>query len=693
MTLFDLAAWLLPSRNPVTPVIRANSDSPGWIHDDAESQKAWLAWQEQRLQDIACDEVTQEGAPYRIEGVTRVGICLHKNTMVSRVVFDVDNHDGARTPNEVAAIADKFDEWLGATAVRFTSKSGTGLHLFYALSSPIPVAMWLRWINSWGFNKAGEPEAFPKTEKLSQAWLPNLPNDKGGDTWVQGTPEFAVLWELPEFVDDEAKAPSDIPPTTTDTAYGRKILKDEEELLSSAKEPGRHDQLYRTVCALSRRVAAEVISEADARATIARATAANKQDQEPKSYGMENTIRDAWAEGAKEPTPIPEKALTKSTVGIFRDWNAVLANPLPIMPYLIDGICKEKTLLLVTGKAKSKKSFLVAQMALCLASGEPFMGHKIAHPYRVVVLNLEMDQGDYEQRLRDITKKLVLADGRLVGQYRTWFSPDGESPRRDELERLAGNCEVFVIDCYYSLVGDENDIVIGKETIEVIKALMAKGRSVILVHHDKRGLSGDQEVVDRGSGTTVLSRAMGAMVSIGKSVDEDYDCIEVEGRSVVNFKPLAIKLEDGALVAYHGKKTEMKTSKNRVRKEPPKLTDDQCLALLRNGPMQKKAFEDKLDDEWHLGRAETRRLVFRLIDQGKIVKKLEKAKGGKMMVELPDLTFATLAEQPSGNPGQPSPVTLAVAPSPLGGARPTLVTASEPTLAAEVQPANVEGPL
>lgn len=336
--------------------------------------------------------------------------------------------------------------------------------------------------------------------------------------------------------------------------------------------------------------------------------------------------------------------------GVFRDWKAMKENPLPETPWLINNICKERSLLMVTGKAKSKKSFLSAQMALALSTGTPFLGHKVSRQYRTCVLNLEMDEGDYEGRLMNMVKALTIPETSL-DKFSVWSSPTYETPTLEELETLAGTNEVFIVDCYYTLVGDENDMQLGKKTVAVLKKIMAKGRTVVLVHHDKRGLSGDQEIVDRGSGTTVLSRAIGTMMSIGKSIDDGFDCIEVDGRSVVNFKPLAVRLENGALVPYGGKKTEMKTSKNRLRKEPPAVSDEKILELLDVGEMSKKEFEKLVDDEFIHSRDKTRELISRLVREGKILACQERKKGGKMMVSKSNLGDLGGSPIPQPSPG------------------------------------------
>jgi putative DNA primase/helicase len=71
------------------------------------------------------------------------------------------------------------------------------LHCLYALAEPMPVEQFVEWAKGWGFNRRGDIECFPKTVKRSQVWLPNEPNENGGDAHRGGTPESCVIKELP----------------------------------------------------------------------------------------------------------------------------------------------------------------------------------------------------------------------------------------------------------------------------------------------------------------------------------------------------------------------------------------------------------------------------------------------------------------------------------------------------------------
>src|SRR5690242_12873153 len=56
---------------------------------------------------------------------------------------------------------------------------------------------------------------------------------------------------------------------------------------------------------------------------------------------------------------------------------------------LVEGILHEGETILIVGRPKMGKSRLVQQLALSLSRGEAFLGHRIAEPRRVLLVDLE----------------------------------------------------------------------------------------------------------------------------------------------------------------------------------------------------------------------------------------------------------------------------------------------------------------
>jgi P4 family phage/plasmid primase-like protien len=194
----QLLEWLLPycENNTVCVMYpKGKSDGPGWVNGQEDSQRAINAYRAGSLASESFDSITQDGKQYRITNGSRLALVPHLEREVSRICFDFDDHDG---DGGNVHLADRIDRFLGAKSIRFTSKGGKGLHCFYALAEQMDIESFIEWASAWGFNRRGDIECFPKTDKRTAVWLPNDPNDRGGDTYQCGTIESCVLSQLPD---------------------------------------------------------------------------------------------------------------------------------------------------------------------------------------------------------------------------------------------------------------------------------------------------------------------------------------------------------------------------------------------------------------------------------------------------------------------------------------------------------------
>jgi hypothetical protein len=199
MTIDRLALldWLLPHCEAVTASLRyckGASDGPGWVNGEQDVARAVSAFRAGTLASEQFASITKDGRRYTIAAASRLGLVPHRDGMVGRFCIDLDDHgdDGGNVH-----LAPAIDRFFGAESIKFTSKSGKGLHCFFALAEPVPVEWFIAWAGAWGFNRRGDIECFPKSAKRSQVWLPCEPNDDGGDAWVGGSFEACVIQVLP----------------------------------------------------------------------------------------------------------------------------------------------------------------------------------------------------------------------------------------------------------------------------------------------------------------------------------------------------------------------------------------------------------------------------------------------------------------------------------------------------------------
>lgn len=192
-----LLDWLLPHCEPGTASVmypKGKADGPGWVNGEADMARAVAAYRAGALTAEQFSSITQDGKQYVVAGGNRLGLVPHRDGLVALFCLDFDDHEG---DGGNVHLANAIDRFLGAESIKFTSKGGKGLHCHYALAEPMPVETFVEWAKAWGFNKRGDIECFPKTPKRSQMWLPNEPNEDGGDAYRGGDFDSCVIAALP----------------------------------------------------------------------------------------------------------------------------------------------------------------------------------------------------------------------------------------------------------------------------------------------------------------------------------------------------------------------------------------------------------------------------------------------------------------------------------------------------------------
>jgi len=233
---FALMDWLAPNCEPDRVCLlypkKGSSLSPGWVMGCTDATRAMIAYRDGSLASESFQSATRNGKPYRIHGAVRLGLVPHRNGRVLVFCIDLDDHTGDGGTIHLAAAINRF---LGAEPVVFTSKGGKGLHCFYRCAAPMNAQAFVAWAKAWGFNRQGDAEVFPKTIKNTQAWLPNEPNEQGGDAFVSGTFDSCVVHSLPQA------------PTARLTTTTLNFLR------GFVREPGRNDALNKTAFELGKK--------------------------------------------------------------------------------------------------------------------------------------------------------------------------------------------------------------------------------------------------------------------------------------------------------------------------------------------------------------------------------------------------------------------------------------------------------
>jgi hypothetical protein len=118
------------------------------------------------------------------------------------------------------------------------------------------------------------------------------------------------------------------------------------------------------------------------------------------------------------------------------------------------------------------------------------------------------------------------------------------------------------------------------------------GAAVIYTHHNQKGLSGDRKLVDRGSGSGILSRDYDTMISLSPHVQEKLIVVETLTRNYPSPPPLSV-MQDGTFRIMNIKPEEL-TSK--TANEKKNMTMLEAMMRVRNAEIIHEGESLKAED-------------------------------------------------------------------------------------------------
>ena len=216
----------------------------------------------------------------------------------------------------------------------------------------------------------------------------------------------------------------------------------------------------------------------------------------------------AWREDMADDLP--------ADVTLSEVWN----NMPPLKEELIPGILRVGHKMLLAGPSKAGKSFLLINLAISIAEGVDWLGHKCRQG-RVCYINLELDSASCYHRFKEIYQRRGLKPNNL--QNITIMNLRGRAKPMDKLTPIlihrhkATSYAAVIIDPIYKVItGDENNATEMATFCGYFDRLATEMNvSVIYCHHHSKGASGKYaNAADRSSGSGVFARDPDAILDL-----------------------------------------------------------------------------------------------------------------------------------------------------------------------------------
>ena len=207
-------------------------------------------------------------------------------------------------------------------------------------------------------------------------------------------------------------------------------------------------------------------------------------------------------------------------------------NPPPLPEELIDGVLRRGHKLLISGDSKSGKSFLLMELAICIAEGREWLGFQ-CRKGRVLYVNFEIDPASAIHRILDIYHAMAVPsrnlDDLLIWNLRGKVM-DLEKLTPKLIRRVADmKLDAIIVDPIYKVItGDENNASeMGQFCNYFDKIAAETGCAVIYCHHHSKGAQGAKKAMDRASGSGVFARDPDAQLDVTELVlsESEYNRI------------------------------------------------------------------------------------------------------------------------------------------------------------------------
>jgi len=207
------------------------------------------------------------------------------------------------------------------------------------------------------------------------------------------------------------------------------------------------------------------------------------------------------------------------------------SRPQPAPPQIIRGILHQGGKMILSGTSKSNKSWSLLDLAISVASGQEWWGHR-CEKLPVAYLNFELHPWAMQERLGALC--WARPECREIGDTLFLWNLRGHnadlSVLRPQLETELARHQfgLIILDPAYKLLGNRDENANGDiaNLMNEFEALAQKtGAAIVIAHHFAKGDSSAKAAIDRASGAGVWSRDPDSLITL--TPHEEADCFSV----------------------------------------------------------------------------------------------------------------------------------------------------------------------
>lgn len=186
------------------------------------------------------------------------------------------------------------------------------------------------------------------------------------------------------------------------------------------------------------------------------------------------------------------------------------SNPSERKPELICGVLRRGHVMGLAAKGKIGKTYLIILLAVCVAYGLKWLLFE-CKPGRVLIVNPEVDEDSFDNRIHEICKRLDLDPKEADEKIDVWTT---RADPETNMTSIAETMEHYVERGHYSLIvidsvsvfveGNENEAGAVRKVTTLAGSIGEKAfAGVVIVLHYGKGNQGERDAGDRARGSSV----------------------------------------------------------------------------------------------------------------------------------------------------------------------------------------------
>jgi 5S rRNA maturation endonuclease (ribonuclease M5) len=265
----------------------------------------------------------------------------------------------------------------------------------------------------------------------------------------------------------------------------------------------------------------------------------------------------------------------------------------PLPPEVVAGILHKGSKMVLGGGSKSFKTWTLLELALCVASGNPWLGKFPTTRGNVIYINFEIQRCFMEAR----TTAICAAFGIEIPSNLDFWNLRGHSTSIAQIvpkiiERLKGrDYLLLILDPLYKLLGDKSENVTEDITHvmnEIERIAVNLGPAVSFGSHFSKGNQSSKDAIDRISGSGVFARDPDTIITLTEHDEEEAFTVDLILRNFAPIKAFTIK-RDHPLMRLAPELDPLNIKQKAGR--PKSVTKEQVLECLE-GDMRPKEWKE-----------------------------------------------------------------------------------------------------